>query len=263
VTEAYEILSNKEKRALYDKVGMAMFDDSVKTKHYSGNSENYNRYYHNSRTENGSSDTFDDLFDDIFGTMFGGRKSHFSKHAEGYRSRYTAKEEPEILNTELTISFDEAAFGCDRFFELSGQNNAKIQVHIPAGIDEGQCVRVKRNDTEIRIKIHIQEKQGYLRKGMDIYTTQNIPFTTAVLGGETCFKTLYGDVLCSIPAGTQSGSKIRLKGKGIVSMKDASAKGDAYVTVGIEVPRTLSSEEKRILEQYDRVQKKQAFHRAV
>jgi molecular chaperone DnaJ len=138
-------------------------------------------------------------------------------------------------------------------------NNKKIQVHIPAGIDEGQCIRINGKDDieniEIRITIHIQDKKGYDRKGLDIYTTQNIPYTVAVLGGETCFATPYGDVRCRITAGTQSGSKIRLKGKGIVSMKNPTVHGDEYVTVGIEVPQNSSLKERRILEQYALVRK--------
>ena len=69
------------------------------------------------------------------------------------------------------------------------------------------------------LKVNVASKPGFERKGMDIYTTANIPFTTAVFGGEAKVTTLYGDVICKIPEGTQSGRKIRLKGKGIVSMK--------------------------------------------
>ena len=65
-------------------------------------------------------------------------------------------------------------------------------------------------------------------KGQDLYTTVKIPFTTAVLGGEAVVPTLYGNVVCKIKEGTQSGTKIRLRGKGIVSMKDPSVKGDQY-----------------------------------
>jgi molecular chaperone DnaJ len=201
----------------------------------------------------------DDWFEDIFGDIFnsGNGKSRFSGNYQRRNSRKS-------VSTDLTISFEEAVFGCDKILQISGTNSKKIQVHIPAGIDEGQCVRIHGDQSdigEIRIKIHIQEKNGYVRKGMDIYTTQNIPFTTASLGGEACFETLYGNVSCRIPAGTQCGSKIRLKGKGVVSMKNPSVKGDAYVTVGIEVPRSCGSEEKQILEQYRNIQSRQSSYR--
>ena len=70
---------------------------------------------------------------------------------------------------------------------------------------------------------------------MDVYTSVRIPFTTAVFGGEALVPTLYGNVICKIRRGTQSGTKIKLRGKGIVSMKDASVHGDQYVTVQIDV----------------------------
>ena len=85
---------------------------------------------------------------------------------------------------------------------------------------------------------------------MDVYTTVQIPFTTAVFGGEAVVSTLYGNVLCKIRKGMQSGTKIRLKGKGIVSMKEPSVHGDQYVTVQIQVPRSLSPEAERKLREF-------------
>jgi molecular chaperone DnaJ len=259
-TEAYEILSDKEKRAQYDRFGMAMFDPGAGSYDSGGSGGNYEDFgnfsnfnqYGNYRRTYRSSGTMDDMFDDLFGSFFENKSR--GEHESRYTGSYRANGGKQTVNTELTIRFEEAALGCDKILQLSGIDNQKIQVHIPAGIDEGQCVRINRTEDygnlEILIKIHIQEKPGYGRKGLDLYTTQNIPFTTAALGGEARFSTLYGEVRCKIPAGTQSGSKIRLKGKGIVSMKNPSVHGDEYVTIGIQVPRTSSPTEKRILEQY-------------
>ena len=93
---------------------------------------------------------------------------------------------------------------------------------------------------DLLLKVTVAPKPGYERKGMDVYTTVSVPYTTAVFGGEALVHTLYGDVMCKIKEGTQSGSKIRLRGKGIVSMKASSVHGDQYVTIQIEVPRNLS-----------------------
>ena len=82
-------------------------------------------------------------------------------------------------------------------------------------------------------------------------TTVKIPVTTAVLGGEAEVATLTGKVVCRIKPGTQSGSRIRLKGKGIVSMKDASVHGDQYVTVQIDVPKNLSAAAKQKLREFE------------
>ena len=104
---------------------------------------------------------------------------------------------------------------------------------------------------DLFLKVHVGARPGFERKGMDVYTSAEIPFTTAVLGGEAVVQTLTGRVVCKINPGTQSGTKIRLKGKGIVSMKDAGRYGDQYVTVQIDVPKNLSNEAKRKLKEFE------------
>ena len=98
---------------------------------------------------------------------------------------------------------------------------------------------------------NVQDKPGYKREGRDVYTTVNIPFTTAVFGGEAKVHTIYGDVLCNIKPGTQSGTKIRLRGKGIVAMNNPSVHGDEYATVQIEVPTSLTPEARRKLKEFE------------
>ena len=109
---------------------------------------------------------------------------------------------------------------------------------------------------DLLLKVHIQENPVYNRKGQDIYTNVSIPYTTAVLGGKATVRTLYGNVECNVPAGIQPGSKIRLKNKGVVSMKNTGLYGDEYVIVQIQVPRNPSVEEKRILQNLEQVQKR-------
>ena len=162
------------------------------------------------------------------------------------------------IETEMTISFDDAVFGCDKLISLQDPHSSaapkKLKVHIPAGIASGQTVRLKGKGRtsagDLLIKVTVEEKIGYDRKGMDIYTTVNIPYEIAALGGEATIPTLYGNVKCKIKEGTQSGCKIRLKGKGVVSMKDSSQYGDQYATVQIQVPRHLSEEAKQKLKEY-------------
>ena len=97
-----------------------------------------------------------------------------------------------------------------------------------------------------------------------MYTTANIPFTTAVLGGEAIIQTLNGRVSCHIKPGLQSGSKIRLKGKGVANMRDPKTFGDLYVTVQIEVPTNLSAEALAKLKEFEKASsgKKGGFHAA-
>ena len=106
---------------------------------------------------------------------------------------------------------------------------------------------------DLFLKVNVGVKAGYERKGSDVYTTVFVPYTTAVFGGETKVQTLYGDVLCKIAKGTQSGTKIRLKGKGIVSMKNPEVRGDQYVTVQIAVPKYLNPEAEQKLREFENV----------
>ena len=160
----------------------------------------------------------------------------------------------------LSLTFDEAAFGCDKMITLQeADGNRTLKVHIPAGIDTGQSVRLRGKGHpgigggepgDLLLKAKVGTKPGYERKGADVYTTVSIPYTTAALGGEARVSTLSGDVSCKIKEGTQSGSKIRLRGKGIVSMKNPNVHGDQYVTVQIQVPRHLNQQARRKLMEY-------------
>ena len=168
------------------------------------------------------------------------------------------------VTAEIDVGFDEAAFGCEKVISLTGADGRSagksLKVKIPAGIDTGKSIRLRGKGNpgvnggkagDLLLKVKVASKPGYERKGMDVYTTVRVPFTTAVLGGEAKVETLHGNVLCKINPGTQSGTKIRLRGKGIVSMRDKNQHGDQYVTVQIEVPRNLSEDAKRKLREFE------------
>ena len=287
ITEAYGVLSDPKQKALYDKYGHAAFDGSGAGSAGAGPQGSYgqNGGFHSFHFEGGN---MDDLFGDLFGGMFHGKsgqkqsgksyRTHFGSGfggADGYSqgfggtagSGYTggfgsSSQRGEDLRAEISVSFDEAAFGCEKKISLQGQDGkiSTVQVKIPAGIESGKTIRLRgkgmpgsnsAGDGDLLLKVDVQEKPGFERKGADLYTTVKIPFTTAVLGGEAEVATLTGKVVCRIKPGTQSGSRIRLKGKGIVSMKDASVHGDQYVTVQIDVPKNLSAAAKQKLREFE------------
>ena len=137
-----------------------------------------------------------------------------------------------------------------------------MDVKIPAGIAEGQTIRLKgkgrttRNGKagDLLIKIYIRKDSKFRREGKDVYVTQSIPYTTAALGGEVMVDTLYGPVRCKVPAGSQAGSKLRLRNKGIVSMNNKNSYGDEYVILQIDVPKNLTEKEKALLRELKEIE---------
>ena len=204
-----------------------------------------------------------------FHSGFGGSGFEGFTSGAGYQSR------GQDITSDLTVTFDEAAFGCDKMITLTGSDGRKqtLQLHIPAGMEDGKSLRLQGKGGagvngapagDLLICIHVAEKPGFTRKGADVYTTANIPFTTAVLGGEAIINTLNGRVSCRIKPGTQSGSKIRLKGKGLANMHDPKTFCDLYVTVHFEVPTSLSAEALAKLREFEAAsdRKKGGFHAA-
>lgn len=181
------------------------------------------------------------------------------------------------LNAEVQITFDEAVHGCEKTITIQNPNQPgsrpqTLKVKIPAGIETGKSIRLAGKGMpgtgggaagDLLLKITVGEKPGWTRKGMDVYSDVEVPFTTAVFGGETLVHTLYGDVVCKIKAGTRSGTKIRLRGKGIVSLKDPSLHGDQYAVVRIQVPDDLSPEAKQKLKEFEEICRRDGrFHAA-
>ena len=303
-SEAYEVLSDPEKKKLYDRFGHAAFDGSAQGAQGSWGSADGAGGFHGFEgfggfgtggfgqgggfgTNGGFGGTdgnggyrefhfeggnMDDLFGDLFGDMFRGKGGGFSGFSgqDGQGGQYRdfhdgfpgGRKRGADLRAQVTISFDEAAFGCDKVIRLQGEDSRvqSLQVHIPAGIESGKSIRLKgkgapgaggAQDGDLLLQVTVAEKPGFERKGMDVYTTVSVPFTTAVFGGEVRVPTISGSVICKIREGTQSGSRIRLRGKGIVSMADPNVHGDEYVTVQIQVPTNLSREARQKLKEFE------------
>lgn len=138
----------------------------------------------------------------------------------------------------------------------------KIKVSIPAGIDNGQSVRIRDKGEpgtnggprgDLLVEVNVSRHPIFQRQDMNVYSTAPISFAQAALGGEVRINTIDGDILYDVKPGTQTDTRIRLKGKGIPSLRNSSIRGDHYVTLVVQVPTSLNAEAKEALRAFDEV----------
>ena len=306
-SEAYEVLSDDEKRSRYDQFGHAGVDPN-----FGGGQGGYGGF--------GGFGDFGDL-GDIFGSFFGGGASR--------SARRNAPRQGENIGIRLDVTFEEAAFGCEKEVSTpriencpncSGSGSAdgvietcsnchgsgrvtvmqnmmgmrmqtqttcphcsgrgkiiktpcntckgkgqvrktnKVKVKIPAGIDEGQSVRVRGEGSvganggpsgDLLVEILIKRHPIFQREYMDVLCEVPITFTQAALGAEIQVPTLDGKVSFTIPEGTQTGKEFVLRDKGIPEVGNPRRRGSHRFTVVVETPTRLTKEQKELLRQFD------------
>jgi len=139
-------------------------------------------------------------------------------------------------------------------------NRKKIQVSIPAGIDNGQSIRIRDKGEpgvnggprgDLLVEVTVSRHPLFQRQDMHIFSTAPISFAQAALGGDVRIKTVDGEVLYTVKPGTKTDTKVRLKGKGVPSLRNEQMRGDHYVTLVIQTPDHLSAEAKEALRRYD------------
>nr|WP_288861482.1 molecular chaperone DnaJ [uncultured Faecalicatena sp.] len=138
----------------------------------------------------------------------------------------------------------------------------RIQVSIPAGIDNGQSVRIREKGEpgvnggprgDLLVEVNVSRHPIFQRQDMHIFSTVPITFAQAALGGDVRIPTVDGDVIYTVKAGTKTDTKVRLKGKGVPSLRNSQVRGDHYVTLVIQTPEKLSPEAKEALREFDRL----------
>jgi len=250
-TEAYDVLYDPEKRKKYDMYGSEAF---------SGDNFSYQNF-----DESAFKDIFDDIglgsFSSIFENLFGGsgRRSHRQSYSFFGNDFSDMSAEDKIFSgnfgsrnyqpqrdyeTEVTISVYESVYGSNRQLSLKTATGVKtINIKIPAGINDGQKLKLKNIsglDGNLLVKIKIASDKLFERIGNDIMTKVNVTFSQAALGDEIFISDLAGKKLkLKIPAGIQSGSILRIKGKG-VNTKNIT--GDLLIKINVLTPKNLNSE---------------------
>lgn len=239
ISEAHEILSDKQKRARYDQFGHAGVG---------GASASENPFQNGNFNFNGQSFNFDfgggsgleDLFGSLFG--FGGGPRRPTRGAD-YR-------------TTVTLNFEEAVFGTTKVVTADGN---EIKVKIPAGIDDGMSIRLGGKGGaapkggakgDLYVQVRVKPHKHLTREGSIILSEVHVPMADAALGTDVEVETIDGNVRMKVPAGTQSGTPFKLSGHGVPLMRSDGDRGPHIVTVIVDTPKNLTKRQKEILEEF-------------
>ncbi|MBR0403463.1 DnaJ domain-containing protein [Candidatus Saccharibacteria bacterium] len=255
ISEAHEVLSDKQKRARYDQFGHA----GVGGAGSSGNpfGAGGNPFEGGNFNFNGQSFNFDfggGGLDDILGAMFGfGGGQRRPRRGADYR-------------TSVTITFEEAIFGVNKTINVNGES---IKLKIPKGIDDGMSIRLagKGGDApeggtkgDLYVQVRVKPHKHLTREGSIILSEQVISMVDAALGTEIDVETVDGTVTMKVPAGTQSGTPFKLSGHGVPLMRSDGDRGPHIVTIIVETPKNLTKKQKELLKEFQSAKKHGFFH---
>ena len=248
INEANEVLSDPEKRKKYDQYGK----DWQHAEEFEKARQQQRQYQSNRGGETYSGEFGGEDFSDFFSSLFGGGNG---SRRRGKETRFRGQD----YEAELHLNLREVYHTHQQMLTVNGKN---IRITIPAGIENSQKIKLKGHggpgvhggpNGDLFITFHIADDPHFKRSGNDLHAAAEIDLYTAVLGGETTVDTLSGKVKLKIAAGTQNGSKVRLKGKGFPVYKQEGHFGDLFITYQVKIPTSLSDREKELFMQLSKL----------
>jgi len=257
INEAYEVLSDAQKRARYDQLG----DSYSHWQQGGGAPGNFNWGDWTSAPGGGVSFNVGDLndlfgggsFSDFFQQIFGGMGGRPGTRTDT-RAQTRRVQQPGNYQQEVRISLEEAYRGAERTVVIDGR---RLQMKIPAGAKTGTKVRMsgagpagpEGRAADLFLVIEVLPDPRFERKGDDLHSETTIDLYTAVLGGEARVQTPEGTVVLTIPSGTQQGQSFRLSGRGMPYLRAPDQRGDLFARVKVQLPRSLTDEQRKLFEQ--------------
>lgn len=242
INEAYEVLSDPEKRKKYDQFGASWRQASQARQQGASGTYTYNNF---DDIDFGEFAGFSDFFKTVFGDMFA---------ANTYRRQARTSPKGEDVYATLSLPLTDTLTTHKRVVEVNGK---KLRITIPAGVRDGQTIRIKGQGMpaangsvagDLYITLQLLPDARFRAEGVDLYSTQEVDLYTMVLGGEVELETPDGKVKVKVKPETPNNTTLRLKGKGLPHYKQELQRGDLYVTLQVRLPRQLSPEERQLFE---------------